>query len=76
MVERGLGNAMEKFGELIDDLTGGGEDFESFFAAADGISNKVAVALLAEPLHDAGVAGEANDLEEAIEGIAASASRF
>jgi hypothetical protein len=76
MVEGGFGNAVEKLGELVDDLTGGGEDFESVLAAAGRISNEVAVALLAEPLHDAGVAGESNDLEKAIEGIAAAASRF
>ena len=43
---------LEELGKLIDYLTGGREDFESFLTATLRISYKVAVTFLAQPLDD------------------------
>jgi len=74
MIESRLGDVAEQPGELINNFAGGGEDVEAFPGRTVGIVHEVAVTFLAKPLHDAGVFGQTDDFEEAIEGITASAT--
>jgi len=76
VVEGCLGDAVEELGKLFEDFAGGGEDFKALLARAVGISHEVAPCLLAEILHNAEVAGEIDDFEEAVEWVATTTACF
>lgn len=74
MVESGFRDMAEQPGELINNFAGGGEDVDPVPGRAVGIVHEVAITFLAKPLHDAGVPGQTDDFEEAVEGITAPAT--
>jgi hypothetical protein len=74
VVEGGLGDFAEEFGELLDDFVGGGDDFEAIGAEAFGIADEEAAGFLAEPLDEVEFTGEFGEFVDAIEGVAAAAA--
>ena len=69
VILRCAGNDIEQSGELLNDRTGRGNNFEALLSGALRIHHEVSSGVLAEPFDDGGLSGKENESGQAVQRV-------